>query len=654
MQKTLFVAAVLLTQCLPSFGEASFGLRAVQLDLARQKETVPFVKDYIRRSSRAGFNAVVLYLEDRIKTPSYPYSEDAESYSLADAREFVETAAACGVDLIPVVSPLGHVDRFLRHEELRPFAETYSCEGRFGKTFTTLCLENPRAKAWMEKYLGEVMAVFPGKDFHLGFDETDDLGFCPKCRELVRRDGLGELYVKHLLWAYDIARRHGKRMWIWDDYFMFFPELLKKVPRDVVMCAWNYCPDLETVGFRNNFAGRLRRDVLREYERLGFDCVACPWFDTDNIVRMTEYASSRKCLGLLQTQWEMSNQFHGCHYPRVLASAALWRGDEQTFGDVWLKRGVSAALPTLSDRGVNAVVTLLADQPRLSLRTPSLDLCRNESTPVAAIAAWKGAVAELKQAVSRPGTGDVPPAPLDEAGLLDDIVTRSEVAILLAEARAAARYLTEVTRQTSGSRAAKTTLTGLLSEWRTLCARREAQWKTWREGEPKDLRSLESGFVRFIETCQAVSDVAPDEEWVLELDVMMGDAYGIPRWRVEGRFEGRWKELAKGVWKPAVGAPAYCPKRLPVKIPVRPDGLRITCSGYGEGGLCHVSLCNRKERLVPVKVESVSGRVVDPANLLTDDFRPAWMGEQDGTAAILDPSLAEKESSILLGMESVL
>ena len=204
-------------------GATAFGLRAVQLDLARQIETVAFVKDYLRRSSEAGYNAVVLYLEDRLKTSSYQNSLDVDSYSVAEMKEIVAAAESLGIDLVPVVSPLGHTDRFFRHKELLPFAETYACSGRYDSTPKSVCLENPEARAWMERYLAEVMDVFSGKNFHMGFDETDDLGFCPRCRPLLRSVGLGRLFVRYVLWAYDIARRHGKRMWMWDDYFMYFP-----------------------------------------------------------------------------------------------------------------------------------------------------------------------------------------------------------------------------------------------------------------------------------------------------------------------------------------------------------------------------------------------------------------------------------------------
>ena len=95
-----------------------FEIRAAQIDLARQIETVETVKAFFNVAAEAGLNTIVMYLEDRVKTATYPYSPDNESYSPEQVRELVAHAEKLGLDLIPVVSPVGHTERFLRHPEL--------------------------------------------------------------------------------------------------------------------------------------------------------------------------------------------------------------------------------------------------------------------------------------------------------------------------------------------------------------------------------------------------------------------------------------------------------------------------------------------------------------------------------------------------------
>jgi hypothetical protein len=68
----------------------TFQIRAAQLDLARQMETLDFIFEFIDMISENGYNAVFLYLEDRIITPSYSLPKENEGYSLEQIRQIVD------------------------------------------------------------------------------------------------------------------------------------------------------------------------------------------------------------------------------------------------------------------------------------------------------------------------------------------------------------------------------------------------------------------------------------------------------------------------------------------------------------------------------------------------------------------------------------
>ena len=55
-----------------------FSERAVHLDLARQMETVDFVRDYIDLIADNGYNTLNLYLEGRLATPTTQALPDEE------------------------------------------------------------------------------------------------------------------------------------------------------------------------------------------------------------------------------------------------------------------------------------------------------------------------------------------------------------------------------------------------------------------------------------------------------------------------------------------------------------------------------------------------------------------------------------------------
>ena len=63
--------------------------RSVQLDLARQMETISFIKEFIDFAADNGYNSVFLYLEGRIRTKSFPYPKDSDCYTLEQMKEVV-------------------------------------------------------------------------------------------------------------------------------------------------------------------------------------------------------------------------------------------------------------------------------------------------------------------------------------------------------------------------------------------------------------------------------------------------------------------------------------------------------------------------------------------------------------------------------------
>jgi len=72
-------------------------LRIVQMDLARQKETLGEIFRFFDFAKKYGYNAIALYLEDRIKTPVYPYASEEESYSEEEIGQITAYAEKLGL-----------------------------------------------------------------------------------------------------------------------------------------------------------------------------------------------------------------------------------------------------------------------------------------------------------------------------------------------------------------------------------------------------------------------------------------------------------------------------------------------------------------------------------------------------------------------------
>ncbi|MCM8768092.1 MAG: family 20 glycosylhydrolase, partial [Candidatus Omnitrophica bacterium] len=167
---------------------ANFRLRSVQLDLARQKETPEFIRNFISFAAESNYNAVLLYLGGRVRTTNFPYPLAKDSYSAGEMREIVEYASGKNIDIIPATQTLAHAEHFLSFPELQPLSElrATNLQGRWdtpARYHDTFCPSSQKTRQFLEDYLGELTAIFPSLFMHVGLDEAWHIGICSLCQK---------------------------------------------------------------------------------------------------------------------------------------------------------------------------------------------------------------------------------------------------------------------------------------------------------------------------------------------------------------------------------------------------------------------------------------------------------------------------------------
>lgn len=280
-----------------------FSFRAVQFDLARQPETVEYIKDRIDFISRYDYNYLFLYLEGRIRTRSFHEFPENLSYSEDEIRDIVAYALSKNIQTIPVVSLFGHAEHFLNFPEFEKYAELQGdAVGRFNSFKHVFCPSNPETLAFLEKYVTEVSALFPCEYFHAGFDEAWDIGYCEQCKRRLKEEGQNGIFSAHLNFAHRIiSGKLTKTMMIWDDLYDIYPEALETTPRDIILCSWHYEPIVERPF---GHIGGPRSDHFALYDKLGFRYVFAPaTHSMRNIMTFTNYAASKNAFGAFLTDW---------------------------------------------------------------------------------------------------------------------------------------------------------------------------------------------------------------------------------------------------------------------------------------------------------------------------------------------------------------
>ena len=100
---------------------------------------------------------------------------------------------------------------------------------------------NPKTYDFIRQVYGEVVPLFPGPFFHIGADETAELG-AGQTKALAAQQGLGRVYLEHLQKIFEIMQPYHKQLMFWGDIAVKYPELLTILPKEVIAVPWDYEP----------------------------------------------------------------------------------------------------------------------------------------------------------------------------------------------------------------------------------------------------------------------------------------------------------------------------------------------------------------------------------------------------------------------------
>lgn len=609
-------------------------LKIVQLDLARQMETPSFMSNYIDRVAALGYDTIHFYVEGRIATKSFALPK-GESYSEEEIRGLVAHAAEKGMLSVPCVGLLGHANLFFKYPGLEKINETYGEKPRLGGGNDTFCISKPETREFLKRYVAEVARLFPGPYFNAGLDEAWNAGVCKLCSPKDKRE---KLFTETILFSHEVIKAAGKRMWMWDDFFDFYPEALEKTPRDIVLCHWDYLVDVSPLGSRGHFAGHSREDWLQRYSAMGFDTISACWFRNGNAESLYSYARRHPCFGFMATQWEeMFSRFPNGSLPRVAAIALMLNDpDTYTVRDAY-PDAVRKMLPSLSPVENAAAVAVYhhdrhIDPAALSALEMALKVLQGSSLYAEAVDADA----------------------FSERAILDDLICRGKADLIRGRVGLLKSKCFDPKRTAAEVKTVHSQLDALESAADKLAARRVRQARVWRKGLDCEeaITGQMNGVKKLIAQLRAVPAAsAPADERRLVVNLVLPEYFGMPKWKVFGKFSDGWRELAAGIWKPSADEGGVFERAFTFKSSEMPTEIRVEHSGYGRAQLAYVSVDDRSSRIVPAKVLSVQGDVEHADRLLADDLEWADFGTCGFREKFFDVEKAAKVSSVTLLMK---
>lgn len=609
------------------------GLRCLQIDLARQKESVEFVKSYTDFAIKYGYNALVLYLENAIRTKSTSYFNESETYSEEEIKEIIAYAESKGLEVIPALENLGHLEKFFMYPQLEELSEIedYTKEGRGFDAYkrgACGCVTNPKLNQFMDNYIREVCALFHSKYVHMGLDEPFDLAVCPRCKaELAKGIAKAEVFLKQVLHTYELCKSMGKTMMMWDDFFEY-ADVVAQLPRDIILCNWNYV----FIGDepQGHWTNRIKKDWFRLYDELGFSYIFCCYAhrasSSYNVDTFTAYAEKYHPVGAMMTTWKRSDSFYQGAYPCIAYAGKKWSG--QIYGESD-KKSVYAEVLGEDTEAAELISSLHIVENGSNFRIA--DFCENDYMLKLMYRDLLAYILPKLKSYAKVAQGQAKDILTDIYDYVKEIELKLRLQYLGVELFDAyeaggkeASYFLEK-------------LSIIRTEFAEIETNAKALWQKYRFGIQSYLNQFENKHSGYIEKLDKLDQSLQTlkRHGVLYVELMLHDPYPTVRNRIIVKYEGEEEEiLYEGSLKPTTalfewgGCYAY---RFALKNR-KVEYVRLQTFGEGSIGVVHFRYTVNGKKYVAKEVAAVSGIVMNAENVLYNDTRFAEVGLNDGIA----------------------
>jgi hexosaminidase len=302
--------------------------RGVSDDISRGPvPTLDYLKMQIRTLAEYKINLLGFNMEHVFDFQTQALVSPKEAaLTPAEIKDLVEYASKYYITLLPEQQAFGHLHQFLKYEIYSDLAET-----PHGHVLTPT---NPKTYDFIRQVYGEVVPLFPGPFFHIGSDETFELGL-GQTKALAAQQGLGRVYLEHLQRVFEIMQPYHKQLMFWGDIAVKYPELLTILPKDMIAVPWDYDPKPSY------------EDIITPYTSAGLRVVVAPgagnwgviWPNLEsafvNIRNFVRDGQKHQAIGALNTTWNDDGEsLVDMAWPAlVFGAAASWQPSESSIDD---------------------------------------------------------------------------------------------------------------------------------------------------------------------------------------------------------------------------------------------------------------------------------------------------------------------------------
>lgn len=311
--------------------QPDFKNRGIMLDVSRDKiPTMETLFKLIDFMADIKLNQLQLYIEG--------FSFAYQSYKLVweegtpiTGEEIIEIDRYCKeryIEFVPNHNSFGHMTSWLMKEEFKHLAE---CPDGFkGDYYNNYgkpsCIDPTNAESikFIKRLYDDFLPYFSSEFINVGCDETFELGL-GNSKETCEKIGKNRVYLDFVLNIYEEVHKMNKKMMLWGDIIINYPELVKELPKDVIALEWGY------------ESGHPFKKNLEIYKNAGIEFYVCPgtsaWNSItgrtknmkENLLNAAIYGKKNGSIGYLITDWGDHGhwQYLPVSYPGFIYGAAL-------------------------------------------------------------------------------------------------------------------------------------------------------------------------------------------------------------------------------------------------------------------------------------------------------------------------------------------
>ena len=342
--------------------------RGIHIDLKGYQPKFEKLVEMCRILSEYKINTILLEVEDKYDFSSAPRIGISSAYSFEQLRELSALCSQMFIQVIPKLQCLGHADYILKHERYKHLREN-------GHPYQ-FCPRNEEGMELWKAMAGELIECFKEHDFfHIGADETTNLGECPICSQYTK----SECYIYRVQKCIDFVIEKVKKPIMWEDILRNLHGHLSEkecertwvLGRKAVLMYWAY-----GYGGKGNTFPMLPKYLakgMKVWGASGFSGCGPSWIQNIpplreralNISAWTKTAVKNRLEAVMTTGWTRiasadppAESPEASWFPILYAAESMWWGKERNLSDFCRVMSQSFFGKDISDEYLQYLLTM--------------------------------------------------------------------------------------------------------------------------------------------------------------------------------------------------------------------------------------------------------------------------------------------------------